>query len=188
MKLKLIAVSVALALGAATGAQAQTRSEANNPRTNSPLADQAASDSARDTMRGSRDARKAEEERIEAQAKAERQKCDPMKGNAKDICQAEAKGKEKVAKAELDAKHAKDRVKAQQKVTEAKAEAKYEVDKQRCDDQKGEAKDACMKQARVERDKLKGKAEKTADAKRNTQRPAAAGGSAVPRNEPTKSD
>ena len=49
---------------------------------------------------------------------------------------------------------------------EAKAEATSEVAKEKCDDQKGEAKDACVKQARVERDKAKGKAEKTADAKR----------------------
>ena len=92
-------------------------------------------------------------------AKADKAKCDGMKANAKDICMAEAKGKEKVAKAELDAKHAKDKVKAEQKVKEAKAEASYDLAKEKCDDQKGEAKDACVKQARVERDKAKGKAE-----------------------------
>jgi hypothetical protein len=103
-----------------------------------------------------------------------------MKDNAKDICMAEAKGKEKVAKAELDAKHAKDKVKAEQKVKEAKAEAGYEVAKQKCDDQKGEAKDACMKQARVERDKAKGTAEKTADAKRESTSSGAATGGTAP--------
>jgi hypothetical protein len=102
-----------------------------------------------------------------------------MKANAKDICMAEAKGKQKVAKAELDAKHEKDQAKAQKKVQDAKAEATYEVAKEKCDDQKGEAKDACMKQARVERDRAKGKAEKTADAKREQR--AASGNSAEKR-------
>jgi hypothetical protein len=91
---------------------------------------------------------------------------------------AEAKGKQKVAKAELDAKDDKDPAKAQRKVAEARAEAAYEVAKEKCDDQKGEAKDACMKQARVERDRAKGKAEKTAEAQ--DKRSAASGGSAAP--------
>ena len=98
MKLKLIAVSVALALGAVSGAQAQTKADDST-----------------------RQARKTEENRIEAQAKAERQKCDPMKGNAKDICQAEAKGKEKVAKAELNARDDKEQARAQKKGADAKA-------------------------------------------------------------------
>ncbi|HEX6158110.1 MAG TPA: hypothetical protein VFZ54_18945, partial [Burkholderiales bacterium] len=128
-----------------------------------------------------RKVKNAEEDRIEAEAKADKQKCDAMKGNAKDICMAEAKGKEKVAKAELDAKNEKDQVKAQKKVSDAKAEASYEVAKQKCDDQKGEAKDACMKQARVERDRAKGKAEKTADVKRENR---AAAGSTAPERKP----
>jgi hypothetical protein len=135
MKLTSIAIAVAFAFATAA-AQAQT--------TQTPK---------RDT------------ERIEQQAKADKAKCDGMKDNAKDICMAEAKGKEKVAKAELDHKYAKDKVKSEKKVHETKAEAAYEVAKQRCDDQKGEAKDACMKQARVDRDRAKGTAEKRADAK-----------------------
>ena len=50
-----------------------------------------------------RKAHNAEEDRIEAQAKADKAKCDALKANAKDICMAEAKGQEKVAKAELEA-------------------------------------------------------------------------------------
>jgi len=45
----------------------------------------------------SRDAYKAEKDKIEAQYKAEKDKCSGLSGNAKDICQAEAKGHEKVA-------------------------------------------------------------------------------------------
>jgi len=43
--------------------------------------------------------------------------------------------------------------------------------------QEGEAKDACIKQAKVERDRAKGAAEKAADAKHDQQR-AATGGTA----------
>src|SRR5689334_17763430 len=88
----------------------------------------------------------AEEDKIEAQYKADKAKCDGMSGNAKDVCEKEAKGKEKVAKAELDAK--KDpSARNQRKVEEARADAKYDVAKERCDDMKGNEKDACQKDA-----------------------------------------
>ena len=67
-----------------------------------------------------KDAYKAEKDKIEEQAKADKKACDAMKENAKDICQAEAKAKEKVAKAELDAKN-KPSPKADQKVSLMKA-------------------------------------------------------------------
>jgi hypothetical protein len=61
-------------------------------------------------------------------------------------------------------------------VSEAKAEAAYDVAAQKCDEQKGEAKDACIKQAKVDRDRAKGAAEKRADAKEDKR--AATGGTA----------
>jgi hypothetical protein len=131
-----------------------------------------------------RKVKNAEEDRIEAAAKADKARCDTLKANAKDICIAEAKGKERVAKAELDAKTEKDQAKAQKKVADAKAEAAYDVASQKCDDQKGEAKDACIKQAKVERDRAKGTAEKQADAKHDKQR-AATGGTAPERKPET---
>ncbi|HWV90567.1 MAG TPA: hypothetical protein VNZ59_10820, partial [Burkholderiales bacterium] len=70
------------------------------------------------------------------------------------------------------------------KVAEAKAEAAYDVAAQKCDDQKGEAKDACIKQAKVERDRSKGKAEKTADAKQDKQ--GAATGGTAPERKPAE--
>ena len=174
MQLKLTSIAIALAFAFAGAAQAQAPAPATKP--DAKRTEQSAAQGASD-----RKMKDAEEERIEAAAKADKAKCDGMKANAKDICMAEAKGKEKVAKAELDAKHAKDKVKAEQKVKETKAEAAYEVAKQKCDDQKGEAKDACMKQARVDRDKLKGSAEKTADAKRDNR---AATGTTAPERKP----
>jgi hypothetical protein len=123
---------------------------------------------------------KAEHDRIEAEAKADKAKCDALKANAKDICMAEAKGKERVAKAELDAKTEKDQIRAQKKVSDAKAEAAYDVAAQKCDDQKGEAKDACIKQAKVDRDRAKGTAEKRADVKEKQQENRAATGGTAP--------
>jgi hypothetical protein len=53
----------------------------------------------------SRDEYKREKDRIEADAKAAKEKCKSLDGNTKDICQAEAKANEKVAKKELDYKN-----------------------------------------------------------------------------------
>ena len=107
---------------------------------------------AQDAM--SRDAYKAEKDKIEEQAKAEKKACDPMKANAKDVCQAEAKAKEKIAKAELDAKN-KPSAKADEKVRLMKAEGTYEVAKEKCEDQQGEAVAACKKDAKATYDKAK---------------------------------
>ncbi len=95
----------------------------------------------------SRDQKNAEEDRIEETAKAEKKGCKSMSGNAKDVCEAEAKAKEKVAKAELDYKYSateRNRV----KLGELKAEAEYEVAKEKCEDQSGAAQSACKKQAK----------------------------------------
>jgi hypothetical protein len=168
MKLTISSMALAVAFAFATAAQAQmTPSQTGKTDAGKPATAQ--TDPARE-------ARKAEDQRIEAEYKAAREKCSSMKDNAKDICMAEAKGQERVAKAELNAKSDKDPVKAQKKVQDAKAEAAYDVAKQKCDDQKGEAKGACMKQARADRDRAKGTAEKQADAKQD--KPAASGGTA----------
>jgi hypothetical protein len=120
MKIQLMSIAVALAF--ATGAQAQSTS--------------------------TRQVKNADEDRIEAEYKAARERCDPMQGNAKDICQKEAKGKEKVAKAELEAK-TNPTAANQRKVHEAKADAAYDVAKERCDDKKGNDKDVCQKDAKA---------------------------------------
>jgi len=99
---------------------------------------------------------KVAKEKIEADYKVDKKQCDTLKGNAKDVCHKEAKGKEAVAKAELEQqykpsdKHARD-------VQEEKIKAKYEVAKEKCDDLKGDAKSACEKQAKADQDR--GKAE-----------------------------
>src|SRR6476659_7533880 len=56
-----------------------------------------------DAVAMSKDEHKQAQERIEAQYKADKAGCDAAVGNAKDICRAEAKGKQKVAMAVLEA-------------------------------------------------------------------------------------
>ena len=106
---------------------------------------------------------KAEKQRIEAEAKAAKEKCKDMKGNAKDICMAEAKGNEKVAKAELALKE-KDTPKNRYDVAAAKADAQYGVAKEKCDDMKGKDKKACEKDAKAARDDAKKAAKAERDA------------------------
>ena len=91
-------------------------------------------------------------EQVEADAKAAKAKCKELKDNAKDICQAEAKGKEKLAKKELDYKknpNEKNRV----DVEKMKAEVAYEVAKEKCEDQKGADALSCKKNAKAEKDR-----------------------------------
>ena len=113
-----------------------------------------------------KDAVKSEKQRIEADSKAAREKCNDMKGNAKDICTAEAKGHEKVAKAELALKQ-KDTPKNRYDVAAAKADMEYNVAKEKCDDMKGKDKDACQKDAKNARDTAK----KTAKSEREAAEP-----------------
>ncbi|MES2877841.1 MAG: hypothetical protein V4713_05410 [Pseudomonadota bacterium] len=74
--------------------------------------------------------------------------CASFSGNAKDICVLEAKGKEKIAKAELEASY-KPTVKTHYNARVAKAEADYAVSKERCDDLAGNPKDVCIKEAKA---------------------------------------
>ena len=116
---------------------------------------------ARAADKADRKVHNADEERIESEYKAAKEKCDSMQGNQKDICVAEAKATEKVAKAENDAKHAKDPAKEHAKVQRVKADAQYDVAKQRCQEMKGNEKDVCMKEAQVQRDKTRASSART---------------------------
>jgi hypothetical protein len=110
-----------------------------------------------------KDAQKLAKDKIEAQYKSDRKACDDMKGNAHEVCEAEAKGKQKVAKAELDAQN-KPGPKADAKVKQVRADAEYDLAKAKCEDLKGNAKDACKKDAKVAHDgaKTQAKADKAA--------------------------
>lgn len=91
---------------------------------------------------------KAGKDKISAAYKTEKSACSSLSGNANDICEAEAKGKDKVALAELEVSY-KPTAKNRYEVGVAKAEAAYGVAEQRCDDQAGNAKDVCVKEAKA---------------------------------------
>jgi hypothetical protein len=94
-----------------------------------------------------RQAKDTEKQRIEAQAKAEKAQCQRLEGNAEDVCEAQAKAKEKIAKAELDAKYDPS-PRNQRRAASMKAEGEYEVAKQRCGDRGAAARDQCRQEAR----------------------------------------
>jgi hypothetical protein len=102
----------------------------------------------------SRDAYKAEKDKIEAQYKADKDACKPQTGNANVVCEKQAKGKEKIAKAELEA-HYKNTDKARYDARVAHADADYDVAKEKCDDMKGNDKDVCVKEAKAMHTKAK---------------------------------
>ena len=102
----------------------------------------------------SRDAYKADKDKIEAQYKSEKDACKSQSGNAKDVCEAQAKGKEKVAKADLEARY-KNTDKARYDAKVARADADYDVAKEKCDDLKGNDKDVCVKEAKATHTKSK---------------------------------
>lgn len=162
MTLKLCSIAAAVALAFATAAQAQQTPRTDpSTRTDRPSAERKTSD---------RQARRAEEDRIEAQYKAAKEKCDAMQGNAQDVCEKEAKAQENIAKAELRAR-ANPSQRNQRRVAEARAEGEYQVAKERCDDQKGEAKDACEKDAKAKHEQARAQISKQYAQRRDAERP-----------------
>jgi len=91
---------------------------------------------------------KAARKNIAAEYKSNKAGCDSYANNARDICMAEAKGTQKVAKAELEARY-KPSYKAGYRAGVARAEADYAVARERCDDKAGNIKDVCVKEAKA---------------------------------------
>lgn len=109
---------------------------------------------------------KAGKEKIEAAYKAEKAACSGFSDNRKDICIVQAKGTEKVSRAELEAVYKPDS-RSRHDVLVAKAEAGYAVAKERCDDLAGNAKDVCVTEAKAAETAAKAEAKaqmKTSDA------------------------
>jgi hypothetical protein len=163
MQIKLLSIAAAVALALASTAQAQTRdttrTDADKPRTEAKVDNKA---------------KKAEHDRIEADAKAAKAKCGGMKGNEKDICQAEAKANEKIAKAELEQKY-EPSARHARKVEETKAEGTYEVAKEKCESMK-DGQHACKNEAKAKYDRAKADL-KAKDARADKNRAAATGSS-----------
>jgi hypothetical protein len=90
----------------------------------------------------------ADKGRISADYKVDKAACAKLAGNAKDICVEEAKGKEKIALAEVEFAYT-GKSKDQNKVSVAKAEVAYAIAKEKCDDKAGNAKDVCVQEAKA---------------------------------------
>ena len=90
----------------------------------------------------------AKKDQISAEYKADKAACDKLDGNNKDVCVEKAKGKEKVAKAELEFNYTGKQADSA-KIAVAKADADYDVAKEMCDDKKGNDKDLCVKDAKA---------------------------------------
>ena len=158
MKTLVAALSGAFLIGAATLAPAQ--------KVPSEPAKAVTPDKMENKTSGiTNDQYQAEKDKIEAEAKAGKKACDALKDNAKDICQAEYKGKEKLAKKELDLKKNPNDKNAQD-VEKMKAEVAYEIQKEKCEDMKGADMAKCKKDAKATKDSgmAAAKGKKMADA------------------------
>ena len=102
----------------------------------------------------------ATKDRIKSDYKADKSVCDKSSANAKDICMQQAKGKEKVARAELEFNYT-GKAKDGAKVPVAVADSAYAVAKEMCDDKSGEPKTLCRTEAKATHTKA------VADAKMN---------------------
>ena len=89
---------------------------------------------------------KTQKDMISGDYKVSKDKCGSLKANAKDICISEAKGVEKIAKAELEAKY-EPSARHTEMVSMAKGDAAYDTAKEKCDDASGNAKTICKKDA-----------------------------------------
>jgi len=94
----------------------------------------------------------------DAQYKLDKDACSSLAGNANDICVAEAKGRDGVARAEAEAAY-ENTPKAREVAHVAHAQANYDVSIEKCDDLAGNRKDVCVKEAKA------GLVKGTADAK-----------------------
>jgi hypothetical protein len=94
----------------------------------------------------SKDAYDTAGKNAETQYKIDKDACSSRTGNAKDICLAEANGKEKVAKADAEAAY-KTTPNARENARIARAEATYNVAKDKCGEFSGNDKDVCVKEA-----------------------------------------
>jgi len=96
----------------------------------------------------------------ESQYKIDKKACDSLSANAKDVCAAQAKGKENVAKADAQAAF-ENTPKARENARVELAKANYDVAIEMCDDHAGNPKDVCVKEAKS--GLVKGKADAKVD-------------------------
>ena len=95
-----------------------------------------------------------------AQYKTDKEACSSLSANAKDICMAEAKGRDNVALADAEASY-QNTAKHRESARVARAQAAYDVANEKCDDLAGNTKDVCVKEAKAAL--VKGKANAKVD-------------------------
>lgn len=101
------------------------------------------------------------------QYKAADQACKAKSGQAKDLCQEEAKAQRDIALAEAEARY-EGTPQARAKADRERADANYRVAKERCDALSGNEKDVCQQKAKAEHAKSTSVADahvKTAEAR-----------------------
>jgi hypothetical protein len=130
-----IGVAMALCLGSAWAA-------AGNKALDAP---------ARDKAPLTKAAFEAGKKSIERQFDADKKACGRLKGQARDVCQAQAEGRQEAEMAKLEARHRPSPEKTQE-AKEAVAEANFKVAKEKCDALKGDAKDKCIDAAKAARE------------------------------------
>jgi hypothetical protein len=96
----------------------------------------------------SRSSYNEQNDKIEAQYQQDKQSCSVQSGNAKDVCDKQAKGREKIAKAQLDYDRT-GKASDRNKIEKTKADVDFSVAQERCDDAKGNAHELCETQAKT---------------------------------------
>ncbi|QJR16710.1 hypothetical protein [Usitatibacter palustris] len=91
---------------------------------------------------------KAAQLKIEADYKAAKAACEALEGDRKDICMAEAKGAENVARAGLGAMD-KPEATGRREMRDAQSKADYAVALEKCDTRTGDAKSDCVNSAKL---------------------------------------
>jgi hypothetical protein len=94
----------------------------------------------------------AGKDRISADYKVDKAACQQTTGNAKDICVLQAKGKEAVARAELELGYTGKPGDAA-KVPVVRADTDFKIAKERCDDLAGNPKATCLTEAKAVHEK-----------------------------------
>ena len=97
------------------------------------------------------DMRKLTQSKIDAAYDLERERCDDLAGNGKDVCVKTAKATREKALADL--KLGKTVAAARTDAAETKRDADYKVAAERCDAMSGDAKTACIKTAKAQHGK-----------------------------------
>jgi hypothetical protein len=98
---------------------------------------------------------KSEMSKAKAQYESDKQRCDTLKGNDRDVCKDRASANLKIAEADLKA-YEKNTSAAAIKAEDERISQEYKVDKEKCDAYKGNAKDICVAQAEATKKRREG--------------------------------